>query len=334
LRCGGATRVPIKDARPFVWVEGMPEPRGEAMVGEQACPACQVDPQVDQIVAEAQKRIDAALAHHRQWEQHTDWKLTCVLTRHAAVHTQFTAAQAQSVGTAIENLMLHLKRLTSSLVLTPARPDTYEQMVLWERPAWDRFREVMESLYKPQELGEAWGSARQINSYDHYVTPHLFESPETLRHRPLTCGPVFLAARRQLQLATSRRAPLWLTEGFAAYGDHVVHKQNRWFMVYDSDQAPPIGDWLAEGRKLAASSKFRTWAQLFRRELRDWQPNDYVQSMTMTAYLLESEPRKFVDFTRRLAAEEKDASALEAAYQSPLDKLELNCARWLVAAKR
>jgi len=234
---------------------------------------------------------------------------------------------------AIENLTLHLKRITGSLALTPARPDRYEQILLWERPAWDHFREVMESLYSPQELGEAWGSARQLNSYDHYVTQHLYETPETVRHRPPTCGPVFLAARRQMELATDRRAPLWLTEGFAAYGDHAIHKLNRWYMLYDKDQAPPIGDWLAEARKLAARDRLRSWPQVFNRELRDWQPADYVQTMAITAYLLESEPARFLDFTRLLAAGEPDAAALEDAYKAPLDKLELLCSRWLLARR-
>lgn len=332
-RCGGSGRVPLKEAQPFVWVEGASEPRAAAAIGEQACPVCQTEPQTEQIAAEKQQQIDGALANHRQWEERTGWQLTCVLTRHAAIHTQVTAAQAKSVGTAIEQLMLHLQRITSSLALTPTRPDQYEQILLWERPAWDKFREVMETLYTPQQLGESWRSARQMNSYDHYVTQHLYETAETIRQRPLTCGPVFLAARRQIERATGRHASLWLTEGFAAYGDRAVHKVNRWYTLYSQDQTPPTGDWLAEARKLAARAQLRSWPQILQRELRDWQPADYAQTLGMTAFLLESEPAKFVDFVRRLATGEPDTSALEDAYQQPMDRLEQLCSRWLLTRR-
>ena len=142
----------------------MSPPRAEDAVGEQACPECQIEPLTQRIVAEIEQQIETALANHRLWEDRTGWKLMCVLTRHAALHTQLTEAHAKAVGTAIENLTLHLKRISGSLALCPSRPDTYEQIVLWEKPSWDHFRSVMESLYSPQQLGEAWNSARNLNS--------------------------------------------------------------------------------------------------------------------------------------------------------------------------
>ena len=332
-RCFGLTRIPLKDAKPFVWVDGMPPPRAEDAVGEQACPECQMQPLNGRIVAEIEQQIETAQANHRLWEERTGWKLTCVLTRHAALHTQLTEAQAKTVGAALENLTLHLKRISGSLALCPSRLDTYEQIVLWEKPSWEQFRGVMESLYTPQQLGEAWNSARNLNSYDHIVTPHLYETPETVRHRPLSVGPVFLAARRQIELATERHAPLWLSHGFAAYGDHAVHKLNRWYMLYDRDQAPPVGDWLAEARKLAIGNKLRSWPEMLRRELRDWKPADYAQTTAMVAFLLESEPQKFIDFLGRIAAGDLGAGALEDAYQAPLDKLEQLAIRWLRARR-
>jgi len=311
----------------------MSPPQAAAAVGEQACPQCQAGPQTERIAAEVQEQIDRALADHEQWEERTGWKLTCVLTRHAALHTQLTEAQAKTVGTAIESLTLHLKRISGTLALVPSRPDRYEQIVLWEKPSWEIFRGVMESLYTPRQLGESWTAAKSLSSYDHVVTPHLYETPETIRHRPPSVGPVFLAARRQIELATRRRAPLWLSHGFAAYGDHVVHKLNRWYMVYYSDQAPPVADWLAEARQLAVSRKLRSWPQTTARELRDWKPADYFQTMAMVAFLLESDPAKFADFVRRVAAGQLDAGALEDAYQAPPEKLELNFSRWLIARR-
>jgi hypothetical protein len=191
----------------------------------------------------------------------------------------------------------------------------------------------MEGLYTPEQLGEAWGPAREYNSYDHFVTPHLYETPQSVRTRPPSCGAVFMAARRQINLATARQAPLWLAEGFAAYGDMIVHKVNRWFSVYDPQQAPPAGEWMLDARRLAGEAKLRSWKDLFKRELRDWQPNDYVQMLAVTAFLVEGEPEKFIDFARRLSRGEHEVSALEDTYSAEIEQLERRCDRWLLARR-
>jgi hypothetical protein len=301
-------------------------------VGEQFCPLCQTASAPAAIAAEMNQQVAAAVAQNKQWEERTGWKLALVVTRHAAVHTQLTPAQARQVGTALETLTLHIKKLTDSLVLTPSRPNTLGLVLLWEQASWNEFRKVMEGLYRLEELGESWTSARQYNAYDHLVTPHLYETPQSVRVRPPACGAVFLTARRQLSLATARRAPFWLTEGFGAYGDHAVHKLNRWFTVY-SVKNVPVGDWLAESRQIVAEGRQRPWFEIMRRELRDWEPDDHFQTMSMAAFLLESEPAKFHALIRRLTNGESDVAALENAYRVSLDDLAQQWARWLLARR-
>jgi len=222
---------------------------------------------------------------------------------------------------ALETLTLHLKRITGSLLLTSTRAGTLELVLLWEKSAWDQFRKVMEELYKPQQLGEAWGSAREYNAYDHFLTPHMYETPQSVRTRPPSCGATFIVARRQLNAATDRRAPFWLAEGFAAYGDYTVHKVNRWYTVYDVKQVP-VGDWMTEARKLAGETKLRAWKEMMKRELRDWEPEDHIQTMAMVAFLLETEPAKFLDVVRRLKSGDDEVAALEDAYRAKRDDLE------------
>jgi hypothetical protein len=313
-------------------MEGEPLP-GDAAVGEQPCPVCQPQGDAAELATQAKERLDAAIENHRRWEERTGWTLVLMVTRQAAISTQLTPAQAKSVGTAIETFTLHLKKLTNSLALTPTRPDTYELIMLWEKDSWDHFREVMERLYTRDQLGEFWGSARGFNSYDHFVTPHFYETPQSIRTRPPSCGAVFLAARRQIEVATNRHAPFWLAEGFAAYGDYVVHKVNRWFSVYDKTRAPTAGDWMATAKRAASEKKLRPWSKLLDRELRDFEPADYAQSQALVAFLLESEPQRFLDFVRRLHADEPRATALEEAYTEKLDDLELRSRRWLLARR-
>ena len=189
-RCGGAGRVPLVDAKPFVWVTGTPRPTGHAAIGEQFCPVCQSDEDAAALAVEAKAQLESALEKNKQWEDRMQGKLTCVVTRHATVHTQLTPAQARQVGLALESLTLHLKRLTGSMLLAATRPDTLELMLLWEQPAWDEFRKVMEGLYTLEQLGESWPSARLYNAYDHVSTPHMYETPQSVRSRPPSCGAV------------------------------------------------------------------------------------------------------------------------------------------------
>ena len=141
-----------------------------------------------------------------------------------------------------------------------------------------------------------------------------------------------MVGRRQLRIASDWKAPFWLVEGFGAYGDHAVHKVNRWYTVYDVKQIP-VGDWLADARKLAAETKLRTWKQMMQRELRDWEHEDHVQTMAMVAFLLETEPAKFLDLARRLKSGDEEVEALEDAYRVKLDELEQRFTRWLLARR-
>ena len=333
LRCGGLGLVPLADAKPFVWVTGSPPPKPETAVGEQHCPLCHPTADANTLVAAARERIERAQESHAKWKERLGGKLLLVLTRHAAVHTQYTPAQAKTVGQALETFTLHLKRVASSLALTPTRMSDYELFLLWERPAWDQFRKVMEGLYTPQQLGEDWKPARDYNSYDHFAAPHLYETPQTSRQRPLTHGPVFLAARRQIVRATKELAPLWLSEGFAEYADHTIHKANRWFTVYVLGQGPPAGEWFPEARRLATAGEFRPWSNMIKRELRDWKPNDYIQALAMATFLVEAEPAKFLDLVKKLAAGEDQVTALEETYRCKLDDFDLRCTKWLLARR-
>jgi len=329
-RCGGIGRVPLLDAKPFVWLKSAVHPRFETMVGGEFCPECQKNADPALLVAEAKERFEGALEKHEYWERETGWKLACVVTRHAAIHTQLSAAQAKAVGLAIETALLHFQRLTGSLALATSRPDKFGVMVLWERGSWDKFRTVMERLYTPAELGPEWAPARDYNAYDHYEMPHMYETPQTARSRPPSCGATFLVARRQLQRAAESNLPFWLLEGFAAYGDNAVHKVNRWYSVYDVKQIA-VGNWLTDARKLAGQGKLRPWSEMTKRELADWEWEDHVETMAMAAFLVESEPPRFLDLMRRLKAGDNFTPALESAYRATTDELDQRCTRWLLA---
>jgi hypothetical protein len=331
-RCHGIGRVPRSDAKPWVWTEGQVQPKWAETVGEEWCPLCHSDANPADLIEEWKQRFVAARAKHETWEERTGWKLQCVVTRHAVIHTQLSSKQAREVGAALEKLTLHLKKITGSLAMTPTRPDEFELVLLLEKPSWEAFRKVMEKLHTPPELGEAWYSAQRLSSYDHFVTPHLYETKETLRARPPSCGATFIVARRQLSLATAWQAPLWLSEGFAAYGDYVVHGMNRWYSVYSGEQIP-VGDWMVQARRLTESDKALPWSETLQAELRDWRDEHHFQTMAMVAFLLESKPTKFLNYLKRLKDKEVARDALEAAYGTSIADLEKRCADWIIARR-
>ena len=331
-QCGGLGRVPLKDAKPFLWISGTPLPKPETAVGEQFCPTCRTSADARVLAAEKKEQMESALEKQKIWQERTGFKLVSVVTRHATVHTQYTPAHARSVGQAIESLTLHLKKVTGTLQLATTRPDTLELMLLSEKSAWEQFRKVMEELYTPIQLGESWTTARQYNAYDHFITPHMYETTHSIRSRPPACGIVFMVTRRQLSLASNWTVPFWLAEGFAAYGDYVVHKVNRWFTVYQVKQVP-VGDWMAEARKLAAEARHRPWTEMLKRELREWEAADHVQTMAMAGFLLESDPTKFLDLLKRLKTGDQQVAALEDSYRVNLDELEQRWVRWMLARR-
>lgn len=328
--CRGLGRVPRTDAKPWVWSEGQVQPKWAEVVGEEWCPLCHSEAEPADLIDEWQQRFAAARANHEMWEERTGWKLQCIITRQATVHTQLPSKQAREVGAALENLTLHLKKITGSLAITPTRPEEFELVLLVDKPSWEAFRKVMERLYTPRELGEAWFSAQRLSSYDHFITPHLYETKESLRVRPPSCGATFIVARRQVSLATGWRAPLWLSEGFAAYGDYMAHGMNRWYSVYSGEQVP-VGNWMVQARRLAETDKALPWNEVFQAELRDWRDEHHFQTMSMVAFLLESEPRKFMEYLKRLNDQEVGGEALESAYSTSIADLEKRWADWIIS---
>ena len=173
------------------------------------------------------------------------------------------------------------------------------------------------------------GSARQFNAYDHFATPHTYETQQSVRTRPPSCGAVFIVGRRQLNVATDWHSPFWLEEGFAAYCDHVVHKSNRWYTVYDVKDIP-VGDWLAEARTLATNAELRPWNELFGLELVDWRGRDHVQTMATAAFLLESDSAKFLKLIKRLRGGQSAVEAIEETYRATLTEIQDRCTKWLL----
>jgi hypothetical protein len=271
----------------------------------------------------------AVVSKHKEWEERTGWRLVLVQTRHAAIHTQHQPVEARRIGQAVEALTIHLQKVTGSLELTPTRPAAYEQMLLVCQKAWDKFRQVLETLYTPEQLGEPWLPARQFSSYDFYHVPHAFAETQKLRDLPPAYQAVKFAATRQIMLATNWKAPSWLAEGFGAYGQQAALGDVRISTIYSSERGPKAIYKLSDAKEQAAARKFRPWDDLLTRELRDFEPADYTQSLGMVSFLLDAGPAKFLSLVRLLRRGSPSAAALEEAFDKDATVLSVEATKWL-----
>jgi hypothetical protein len=351
-KCRGTGLVPLTKPKPFVFVEGAGPFRPTDAVHAQSCPTCFPMPEggkagkppkgdraprgdkarkADEgpLAEEAAEQHEAMTIKHKEWEDKTKWKLVLVQTRHVSIHTLHQPIQARNIGLAVEAFTIHLQKTTGSLELTPTRPGTYQQMLLIGEPAWAKFRTVMESLYTQEQLGQPWQPARQFTAYDFPDIPHAYIQPERIRELPPEYQAVKFAATRQMMLATNWKAPDWLWEGLGAYGQQAALGDVRISTVYSSDKGPKAIYSFRDAKQQAVARKLRPWPDMIQRELRDYEGADYFQSMGMVAFLLDSEPAKFLEFLRLLKAGTECQPALEEAYGKDLATIGQASAKWL-----
>ena len=331
-RCRGTGLVPPAAPKPFVFVEGVGSFRAAEAVAAEHCPVCQPMADRAELVEQASERHATVRKRHQEWEDRTGWRLVLVQTRHAAIHTQHQPIEARRIGQAVEKFTIHLQNVTGSLILTPTQPDKYEQMLLLGQRSWDQFRKVLEGLYTSEQLGEPWLPARQLSSYDLFHIPHAFSTPDRLRELPPAYQAVKFAATRSIMLATAWRAPSWLAEGFGAYAQQAALEDVRISTVYSSERGPKAIYSLRDAKLQSRERKVRPWEDLLTRELRDFEPADYTQSLGMVAFLLDSQPARFLEFVRLLKAGTPCAAAMEQAYDKDHTILSLDAGKWLARA--
>ncbi|QDU30909.1 hypothetical protein ETAA8_60580 [Anatilimnocola aggregata] len=328
--CGGLGFLPLKKRRPYFRVEGQGGANAAESVPHRFCPKCRGDRNEQELVDEETERLKTALENHRKWEKETGFALKRVETRHIMVHAQMPVAECVKIGQGFENLAAHLQELTGSMELTRTRPDTYEQMSLFGPEAYAHFRTVLEKLYSVDERGPSWSVSRGLSAFDHTLIPFFQESAETIKNRPPVHGVCFMGGRKQLHVATNNRAPKWLAEGFAEYCEFAALKKNLWRTVYNQKEGPTPGDWVSQLRKFAVDKNLRPWVEQVERDIRDWDARDYLQIFGMTAFLLQTEPKKFLVYVRNLRTAADPTTALEEAYGKSIANLEPECNRWLI----
>ena len=332
--CGGMGFLPLQNRKPYYHIEGSPPPKAAEAVPHRYCPKCQPDKKDAELVDEQTERGKTAFDAHKAWEKDSGFQLVRIETRHVVVHAQMGALECKEIAQAFENYAAHVQSLTGTMELTRTRPENYEIMCLLGQPSYTRFREVMEKRFTAEQRGEQWSSGRSVMAFDHPLIPVFYENQQTLRQRPPAHGVAFMGGRRQLNLQTDYKAPLWLSEGYAEYSEFVALKKNLWHTVYNANPGPMPGDWVSQVRQLAVAKQLRPWTEQMTRDLRAWEASDYLQTFGMVSFLIQTEPKKFLGFTRKLRSGTADVQALEEAYGKKLPQLEADGNKWIASGGR
>lgn len=328
--CDGLGYVPLAKRTPYVWVEGQKLPKGAAAVPHQPCVVCEAGSPLAELALAEDKRLETATGPHLAWERDTGFSLTRVETRHAVIHCQLPAGESLKIGQAFERLHAELQKMLGSMRLSVTRPATYEIMALLEKPSYDHFRQIMEKRFTREQLGDNWALSRDAAAWDHSLLPFFYETRRTMLQRPHAHGVCFMGGRRQIQVASGYQAPIWLYEGFAELCEFLALRANLWRSVYNQNPGPRDGDWPIQLRQAAIGKNLRPWPEQFKRELRDWDAVDYLQTFGMTAYLFSQAPKKFLAYIRLLRERRPPEEALVAAYEKPVEELDAACLKWIV----
>lgn len=324
--------VPLTKPQPYVWLEGTPVPQGKQAVREQFCPRCKPDADNAVLAAAEDARLKTAIDAHLQWEKKTNWPLVRVETRHIAIHSQLPPQDTARVGLAIETMTQHIQQLTGSVELTPTTPANCDMIITWQKPNYLQLVDVFKNdpVYGPARP-DGWSLVRDVSGT--WVKEVIFymarpEGP------PPEHQAVSLLSSYQIRSATSYRDPSWLNVGYSAYCENATLHANRCnTLEYALNNLQIDPDWSLSVRRLAAAGGLKTWADMFPKLLRDYQAEDHLTAYAMVAFLIEYQPRKFLDFVKEIKGGLGAEEALEKAYGEKVPQLQQRWVRALAGGR-
>jgi hypothetical protein len=214
--------------------------------------------------------------------------------------------------------------------LTVTDPTNFNLFMFWDKPSFDKFKETIATKLANPEWTNQFKEFPDSTGWDHPQIPFCLDTEKWLATCPPVHHAVAMTARRQMNAATEFRCPAWMLEGFTGYGEYAVLRKNRIFFIYDVSQRLSSVDWMLEARQNVMQKKIRPWEEMIKLELRDFSDKEYLQAFSMVVFLLQTEPKKFLDLVRYTRAGKSSADSLEMAYGAKVPELDARWAKWVV----
>lgn len=320
--------LPIKPFKPYICVEGEPEPDPanavHAMLSRESVKAG-YDPQV--LIEEAKQRLAKARQKHLAWEQKLGFQLLRVETHFATIHSQLPAARTRQIAAAIETMGSGLQDGSKSLELTVSRPDTFDLIILKDEKTYLAFLQKMKADWQPG-FGDEWALLKEVNSVSVPGTAVFYYRPAPAP--PPEHSAIYQTAGEQIRQITKGNSPHWLRIGFSAVCEYAVLGQNRVQAVdYQKTDLPLTPDWGQALIRLAQASRLRPWRDLFISSVQDWEVTDHVSAFGVVGFLMKSNPYQFRQFLKQIANETDEFTALKDTYGKLVPALQQDWVQWI-----
>ncbi|MGD0091171.1 MAG: hypothetical protein ABSE73_14740 [Planctomycetota bacterium] len=352
-QCLGTGYLPIFPGHAYIHFAKDPIPNVLEAVPWGYCPKCQTKANPAQLIqAEAQRlRDDKAKANQQTYEQTSRLKFLRAETQHITLYMQVADApqregarpavtkpgetrrveerahtELKEVAAALEQLKMHLELATRTTVLSQTRPDTHEMLILWDVPSYNIAIDGLLTQSSADDKVLARKAAGVNGRHRAFFNSYLGEPaiPRPTKHMAL-----FMLGQMLMLEAIDGKTYPWLTEGFGAYCEHAVTKQNLCYSFeYELNEIHFGSNWDADMRRVARETKLKPWRQIFTLDLGGAKPADYLAFYSIVSFLMSDAPR-FALFTLEVRNGSDCATALEKSYGRKLEDLQSMWANWV-----
>lgn len=354
-QCLGTGYVPILPGRAYTHFAKDALPNPVEAVPWAYCPRCQAGASPALLTqAEAQRlRDDKAKANQQNYEQATRLKFLRAETQHITLYMQLaepfqrdaaakpndprnsdrrhledrTHTELKEVAAALEQLKIHLEQSTRTTVLTQPRPDSHEMLILWDIASYNIAIDGLLPQSSTDDKVLARKAAGVSGRFRAFYNSYLGEPavPRPPRHMAL-----FLFGHMLMQEAADSKAPPWLLEGFGAYCEHAITKQNLCYSFeYEMNEIRFGTNWDLDIRRFARESRLKQWRQTVSLDLIGAKPLDYLSFYSIVSFLM-ADPPRFAQLVLEFKSGADSATALERSYGRKLEDLQTMWGNWLL----
>ena len=318
--CLGRGFVPNQPAVRYVHVEGEPAPNPMLAVPWKFCPKCQVGKDPKTLIAVEADRIAAQGNKTNKWKADTGLPMVFSETHHVSFYGP-NPQTTKKIADTLEDLTLHLEKITGATLLTQSRPDTHEIIMVNEASGYNA---IIDALAK-QSPGTDFTLARKVSCISD--STHAFYKAQGIMAENMA---LFVFASMLMRQATESKVPPWMQEGFSSYCENAITKKNVCRTVeYEMNEVKLGNNWDADMKKFARDGKLKPWDQIFPLHMEGIKAIDYASCYSIVSFLIKTDPQRFDKLVLNIRDGMESGPALEKAYGRKVKDLQIIWFGWI-----
>ncbi|MCZ7648680.1 MAG: hypothetical protein M5U26_26055 [Planctomycetota bacterium] len=319
--CKGTGYLPFRQPG-VAWIQGEPIPGGRGPAPYQPCPKCKAGLDAAGLEADGQRRMNVAVSRHAGLRQESGLNFLLGQTRHVAVHSQLDANRTRAVLAALNAFTDLVQQSTGVTTLAQTRPDTHEIVVINDQASYSKWLDYLQKQQPGSDFSLAKGSGGMVG-----WKLSTFRSDKGTP--PENCA-LHQFGWMLMEEATNGKAPAWLKEGFGAYAENAITRKNLMYTFhYEKNEVQFGQNWNEDAQKFAKEQKLKPWEYIFPLDLIGMKPLDYISCYSMTSFLIQANPKAFVDMLLKIRAGTDSKTAMEAAYKRKVPELQAAWGQWI-----